>query len=238
MSVSIDVLHERGRQALLRGEPVLDSPPGEGSRRWGVSVLLRPQPDLADGLHELTLELAALAGPGQWTTGARDSSHLTLYSLEPHRLGVHAADPLVRRYAEATRTTARACGPVTFELTGLALTPGGVVAACTPVDDGARRLRPSLLDALGGEAFEASYRGDQWWMSLLHLAAPVRRPADLVEYVHDRRVLGAGRLHADRLELVRYEYRRDPGRVGMVPVPLDTASLAGAQQEVTDGSNA
>lgn len=243
MSVSIDVLHERGREALLHGDPVLDSPPTEGSRRWGVSVLVRPQPELAARLHGLTVELAALAGPGQWTTGAADTSHLTVYSLEPHRPGVTAEDPRVRRLADPVRRTAQAASPGTFEVTGLALTPGGVVASCVPLDDGARRLRPGLAEALGGDVFEASYRGDQWWMSLLHLAAPVQRPVDLVDYVEDRRAQPVGRLCAERLELVRYDYREGANGRGMAPVPLLEVALAGARhveepREVPDGAHA
>lgn len=243
MNVTIDVLHERGRDALLRDEPVLDSEPQDGSRRWGLSVLARPQPELAATLDQVTGELAVLAGPGQWTTGARDTSHLTLYSLEPHRGGVTLEDPLARRYADAVRSAAQVCPAGTFQVTGLALTPGGVVASCVPLDAGARALRPTLVDTLGGDVFEASYRGDLWWISLLHLARPVHRPGDLVAYVDPRRAQPFGQLVVDRLELVRYEYREGVDSRGMTPVPLVSvplvgAPLAGAGQGVADGSYA
>lgn len=238
MSVTVDVLHERGREGLLRGEPSLDSPPGDGSPRWGLSVLARPDDALAARLDEVARDLALLAGPGQWATGARDRSHLTLYSLGPHRFGVTPEDPEARSYAEAVRHAARVCAPGTFAVTGLALTPGGVVASCVPLDEGTRRLRPSLVDALGGDVFEASYRGDQWWMTLLHLAAPVQQPAELVAFVEARRDEPFGELRVDRLELVRYDYSDAEGSQGMVPVRLMSASLAGAEQEVPDGSYA
>lgn len=227
MSVTVDSLHQRGREALLQGRERLDQPPGNGSRRWGLSVLVRPQPALAERLGEVTAALTALAGPGQWATGTPGTSHLTLYSLEPHRPDVTLADPAAGRYADAVRCAAAASPPATFAVAGLGLTPGGVVAACEPLDQGARALRPALVAALGGDVFEHSYRGEQWWMTLLHLAAPVPEPEALVEHVEGARQLPLGVLAADRLELVRYEYRVDPAGARMVPVTIASAALSG-----------
>jgi hypothetical protein len=229
VSVTVESLHEQGRAALLDGRPRLDQPPADRSRRWGLSVLVRPQPELADRLDAATAALVALAGPGQWATGAAGTAHLTLYSLEPHRSGVTAADPAARRYAEAVCRAAGAVAvPASFAVTGLGLTPGGVIARCEPLDAGARALRPTLTAALGGEVFEAAYRGDQWWMSLLHLAAPVARPLALVEHVEARRGQPLGVLTARQLELVRYDHRDGPdGARRMVPTTLAGAVLRG-----------
>ncbi len=235
MSVSLDSLHEQGRTALLGGSAVLDRPPAAGSRRWGVSVLARPQPGLAARLDQVTAGLLALAGPDQWATGSAGTAHLTLYSLEAHRPGVGLEDPAAARYAEAVRRACAVTPPASFALTGLALTPGGVVAACRPLDDGARALRPALTAALGEAAFEADYRGDQWWISLLHLTAPVARGAELARHVESRRREDLGRLEVRRLELVRYEYRTGPGGAGMVPVTLAGAALTGGG---SDGAHA
>lgn len=228
MSVTVESLHEQGRAALLDGRPRLDHPPADSSPRWGLSVLVRPQPELADRLDAATVALVALAGPGQWATGAAGTAHLTLYSLEPHRPGVTAADPAAHRYAQALCRAAGAVAvPASFAVTGLGLTPGGVIARCEPLDDGARALRPSLTAALGGEVFEAAYRGDQWWMSLLHLAAPVARPAALVEHVEARREQPLGVLTVRRLELVRYDHCDGPDGARMVPTTLAGAALRG-----------
>jgi hypothetical protein len=227
VSVTVESLHERGRAALLVGRERLDEPPADGARRWGLSVLVRPQPELAERLDAVTAELVALAGPGQWATGASGTAHLTLYSLEPHRPGLTLADPSAGRYADAMTRAAAATSSATFAVTGLRLTPGGVIAACEPLDEPALRLRPALTDALGGDVFEATYRGDQWWMSLVHLAAPVRDAAGLVEYVETRRAEPLGTLRVRRLELVRYEHREDPDGTRMVPVTLAAADLAG-----------
>jgi hypothetical protein len=238
VSVTVDSLHADGREALLHGRARLDEPPVDGARRWGLSVLVRPQPELADRLDTVTAGLVKLAGPGQWATGASGTSHLTLYSLEPHRPGLTPADPAARRYADAMRRAAAATASATFAVTGLALTPGGVVAACDPRDTGARCLRAALTAALGGEAFEASYRGDQWWMTLLHLAAPVARPDALVTHVEARLGEGLGTLTVHELELVRYEHRTGAGGSRMAPVTLAAAPLAGAREVALDGAQA
>jgi hypothetical protein len=227
VTVTVDSLHEQGRAALLAGRERLDVPPGDGTRRWGLSVLVRPQPELADRLDAITRQLVAMAGDGQWATGASDTAHLTLYSLEPHRPGLTLADRSAARYSSAMARAAAATPPATFAVTGLGLTPGGVIAACEPVDAGARRLRPALTAALGGDVFEAAYRGDQWWMSLVHLAAPVRDTEALVEYVEARRDEPLGTLEARRLELVRYEHHDAPAGARMVPVTLAEAALTG-----------
>ena len=237
MSVTVDSLHEQGRAALVEGRSRLDLPPVDGSRRWGVSVVVRPQPDLADRLDAVTGELMALAGPAQWATGARDTAHLTLYSLEPHRPGLTTADPALREYAAAMRRAAVATAPGTFAVTGLALTPGGVIAACEPFDGGAGALRPALTEALGGDVFEATYRGDHWWLSLVHLAAPVQRPEDLVAFVESRRQRDLGVLRAEQLELVRYEHHSGPDGSRMVPVTLAAAALTGVPDGAGDGSH-
>ena len=240
MSITVDALHEKGREALLRDQAALDSPPAAGSRRWGLSVLVRPGAELAERLDRVTADLAALAGPGQWATGAADTSHLTLYSLEPHRPGVTIDDPVAARYAEAVDVVGAGCGPASFAVTGLALTPGGVIAVAEPADEAARALRPALVDALGGDVFEATYRGDQWWLSLVHLAAPVPDPARLVAHVEARRHQALGRLDARHVELVRYDHRTGPTGPRMVPVPLAAAQLTGrpAHPEVRGAAQA
>ena len=234
MTVTVESLHEQGRSALLEGRERHDTAPRDGDRRWGVSVLVRPQRELAERLDTVTGELAALAGPGQWATGARDSSHLTLYSLEPHRADVTADDPVTARYVAATARAAASIPPASFAVTGTSLTPGGVIAVCRPLDEGARLLRPVLNDALGGEVFEGAYRGDLWWVSLLHLAAPVARAAALVEHVESHRDLPLGTLQATSLEVVRYEH---DGR-RMVPVALASAPLTGVPGGGRDGAHA
>lgn len=227
MTVSLDALHEQGRAAVLEGGPRLDVPPGDGDRRWGVSVLMRVEGGLAERLDAEAGELAALAGPGHWPTGALGSAHLTVFSLEPHRVGVGPDDPAVERYAEATARAAAGTPAPAFDVVGLALTPGGVVARCLPANPVAAGLRAAVNAALGAEAFETGYRGDQWWSSLLHFAAPVAEPEALVAHVAQRRDRSLGRFTARALDLVRYEYRQAARGAGMVPISLASTPFAG-----------
>ncbi len=238
MSVTVDTLHDRGRAALLEGRPTLDLPPTAGSRRWGLSVVVRPGAGLADRLAAETADLVALAGADQWATGSTGSAHLTIFSLEPHRPGVTLADPAARHFADATERAASVAGPATFAVTGLGLTPGGVIASCEPADDAARALRPALAAALGGDVFELAYRGEQWWMSLLHLAAPVARPSALVDHVEARRTEMLGDLTVATLELVRYDHHTGPAGSRMVPITLASTALTSEPGEVLHGPQA
>lgn len=231
MSAGVETLHEQGRDALLAGRAVLDTPPVEGGRRWGLSVVVRADGDLAARLAAETADLVAVAGPGQWATGGEGSAHLTLYSLEPHRVGVDLADGRAAAYARALETAAASVGPATFAVSGLSLTPGGVIADAAPADEAAARLRPALSSALAdGAAFESAYRADRWWLTLVHLAAPPADPAGLVAWVEARRRLDLGTLHARRLDLVRYEHRVEASGARTVPVTLATAQLAGGER--------
>jgi len=220
VSARVETLHARGRAAVLNGETTYDVPPGPSSPRWGLSVLVRPDPAAEERLADITWQLAELAGPHQWQTGGRGTSHLTVADVEPFRAGLTPDDPLVQRCAAALAASAHGRPAARLRLTGLVLAPGGVLARGEPADDATAALRAVVLAALGDAAMiDSSYRGDTWWSTLLHFTGPVAHPAGLVDWVDGRRDLDLGELTADRLELVRYEH--DGTRT--VPVALAVA---------------
>lgn len=222
--MTVTTLHERGRAAVLAGETTYDVPPGPSSTRWGLSLLLRPDPAAATRLDEASAAVAALAGPHHWRTGGRGASHLTVADVEPWRGGVTAHDPLVRRCAERLAPVATRLPPARLTVTGLLLAPGGVLARAEPADHATSHLRPAVLAALGDAAtVDSSYRGDRWWCSLLHFTGPIANPRGLVDWVDARTDLDLGPFRGELLELVRYEH--DGERT--VPVPLASFRLAG-----------
>ena len=112
MSVRPDGIHQRGRSAVLAGQERLDVPPGPGSTRWGLSLDVRLDPAAEQHLDALATEASAHAGPGQWLTGARGSSHLTVTYLERTWREVGADDEDVRRYAALMAALAAGTPPL------------------------------------------------------------------------------------------------------------------------------
>ncbi len=222
MTGTPDTIHQRGRAALLAGREVLDVPPAPGGARWGLSLVIRPDQVAEDRLSELTDQVGALAGPGQWSTGSRGAAHLTVTYLEATHRHVEADDPAVRRFAGVVSDVAAGTPPLRWQLTGLALAERGVLALAEPVDDAADEFRAAVLADLGDLGRrEASYRRGTWWSTLLHFAAPVADRCGLADWVEDRVRTPLGQLSASAADIVRYEHDRER----VVPVTLASAAL-------------
>jgi hypothetical protein len=232
---SPETIHERGREALLAGRELLDVPPAPGGTRWGLSVVVRPDDDAAARLAGLAAEAAAFAGPGQWLTGARDISHLTVTYLESVHREVAEHDPAVGRYAELVGRLAAATPPLRWRLVGVALADRGVLALADPVDPAPDQLRQAVVGELGdvGRA-EAYYRQSVWWSTLLHFAAPVADRAGLAGWADARAATSFGTVEARAVEVVRYAF--DGQRT--VTVPLASFELTGVRQGGSDGTHA
>lgn len=234
MSGAPETIHQRGRAALLDGHEGHDVPPMPGGRRWGLSLVARPDPVAAERLGAAATEVAEIAGPGQWLTGNRDSAHLTVTYLEAtHREVPGTDDPGVRRYSDVVARVAAETAPLRWDVVGLALSGLGVLALARPADDGPDAFRAAVLGELGdlGRA-EAHYRRSVWWATLLHFAAPVADRAGLAGWVDARVRAPLGPVVADAVDVVRYEF---DGRK-VVPVTLAAAALAGAPERLPGGA--
>lgn len=228
MTGTPDTIHQRGRAALLAGREVLDVPPAPGGARWGLSLVIRPDQVAEDRLSDLTDQVGALAGPGQWSTGSRGAAHLTVTYLEATHRHVEADDPAVRRFAGVVSDVAAGTPPLRWQLTGLALAERGVLALAEPVDDAADAFRAAVLADLGDLGRrEASYRRGTWWSTLLHFAAPVADRRGLADWVQDRVRTPLGQLSASAADIVRYEHDRER----VVPVTLASAALPAVPEE-------
>lgn len=158
----------------------------------------------------------AYAGPGHFRTGTADAVHFTVRALELYRETVD--DQAVRRYAEALGRAARGVGPIALDLVGLTLAPGSVMVCAQPVDDHADRLAQRLREELGDDAWrEAGCERDIWYASILHFAADIAAPSELVEWVAQRRDLDLGRTVTNTAELVRFRYEDGPAGRLMCP---------------------
>jgi hypothetical protein len=235
VSVRPDGIHQRGRSAVLAGRELLDVPPGPGSTRWGLSLDVRLDPAAEQHLDALTTEAAAIAGPGQWLTGARGSSHLTVTYHERTWREVGPDDEEVRRYAALAALLAAGTPSLRWRITGLALADRGVLAMAEPVDPAPGAFRAAVLERLGGlGAEEADYRGSTWWATLVHFAAPVADRVALVDWVDARVSLPPVLVTAERVEVVRYAY----DGLRTAPVPLTAAALPGVREGAAGGTHA
>lgn len=195
-----------------------------------MSAVFRPPPRsvLGQRLDELTAEVAQIAGRRHWQTGQSGSAHFTIRALELRREHVTAADPAVQRYLSALATAAAKVGPVQFEVFGLTLTPGSVMACARPLDDGPEEFRDQFAEVLGDDAWlERDSRRDIWYLNLLHFTTTIEEPESLVDWVTARKSRVVGRVEVAYAELVRFGMRAED-RAVMWPEVLGSARLGQA----------
>ena len=202
-----------------------DSPPVEGGR-WPVGVILRPDQASAARLEAVMVEAEVYAGPGHFRTGVSGSVHFTVRALEGYRDVVVDQDEAVRRYARAMGRAAGRVDVIGLDLVGLTLTPTSVMIRAAPVDDNAERFVDALEEELGDDAWhEAGFTRDIWYATILHFAADIAHPAELVEWVADRRGLDLGCMAMDTAELVRFRYEEGADGRLMRPEVLARAPM-------------
>lgn len=220
---AFDRLFAEGREAVASGRHGVQTPPVEGSMRWGLSALLRPDAASAAVLDGVTRRASAVVGGPHWITGAADRSHLTVRGLEYWRERIGPDDPPLRRYTAALSTAASGIMPLTFDVAGLTLTPSSVLACALPRGDGADRLAAAFARALGSDGWhEDGFDRDIWYLTLVHFTGAIEDPDRLVGWVGDRRDLPLATVHADEVKLA--QWRHDG--YGMVPRVLASVPLA------------
>ena len=193
---------------------------GGGPGRWRLRLRDAEGGEPEEGRAEGEL----YAGSGHCRTGVAGSVDFTVRALARYSETRGEKDEAVKRYAEAMRRAARQTGSIRLDLIGLTLTCGSVMACAYPVDDNADRFMDLLTDELGEDAwFEAGFRRDIWYATILHFAADIEQPAELVDWVDQRRELDLGRTVIDSAELVRFRYENGANGRLMRPEVLATA---------------
>lgn len=201
-----DELFDEAKPAILQNRHVCDVIPQEGGR-WPISAVLLPAGGQAVSLVETTERVRPLVGPGHFLSGSSRAVHITVRALEYRREHVPAGDPAVCRYLDAARRAGLRSSHVRFQITGLTLQKGGLMAALAPIDAAADRLATALGEELGEDGWhEAHFRRTIWYTTLIHFTGPIARPVDLVDFVAERRQLDLGGLAFDRLRLVKYQH--------------------------------
>jgi len=176
-------------------------------------------------------EAELYVGSGHFRTGIAGSVHFTVRALEPYREAAGDGDEAVLRYARAMSRAAGSVGTIELDLVGLTLTPGSVMVCARPVDCNADRFMDLLTDELAEDAwFEAGLRRDIWYSNILHFATDIAHPAELVEWVADRRDLDLGHAMIDSAELWRFHYEDGAHGQLMRPEVLASVPFGGSQR--------
>lgn len=205
-----DQLFREAAPRVLAQRHTCDVVPTTGGR-WPLTAVFLPRRDQGRPLADVVEQLLPLAGPGHFCSGSPDALHVTVRALEHRREAIPRGDPATARYLGAIARAARRSSSLRLHVTGLTLTPTSVMAAITPADGRADRLAAVLAEELGPDAWrEAGLDRSIWYATLLHFAAPVAQPADLVAFVADRRTQPLGHLDLDRLSLVRFDHTVEP----------------------------
>jgi hypothetical protein len=191
-----------------------------------MSVVLRPGRESADMLEQVMSEAEVYAGPEHFRTGVAGSVHFTVRVLERYREVVGESDELAGRYAKALSRAARQVEQIELDLVGLTLTPGSVMVQALPVDGNGARLMDLFRDELKDDGWrEAGFRREIWYANILHFAADITRPHDLITWVAQRRELNLGRVLMDTAELIRFRYESGPSGRLMRPEVLASVRL-------------
>jgi aminoglycoside phosphotransferase (APT) family kinase protein len=227
-TIKFDELFEAAVPLISSGDHQRDTPPVEGGR-WPVSVVLRPPAgsDLSHRLDDVTREAAAIAGLGHWQTGQVGSAHLTVRALETYRPIVDPTEPVIQRYQSAMERAA--AGPARFEVTGLTLTAGSVMASAVALDAQADLFLDQFATELGPDAwFEHPHgRRDIWYLNLLHFTSDIPDPENLITWVKAHRSASLGQTSIELAELVRFHHSVGKTRPFMRPEILGQVKLSG-----------
>lgn len=222
-SAGFERLNAEGRQAVLTGTHQVECAPANGSPRWAVGAILRPDPRAAQAIEQVARAAAAVVGANHWLAGAARSSHLSLRRhLEPRRRPIPAGDRLVARYAAAQDAAAKSAGPVRFAITGLILTPISVMARALPADAAADDLAARFDAALHAEGCpETGSIPAFWYVNLVYFTGPVHAAEDLAAWTEARQQMTVTDVRVTEMQLVRWQHTV----TGMMPLALAAASL-------------
>lgn len=212
-----DNLWARCRSKLAQGLIEPDPASEETLKRWGVSVILRPEADVADTLSEVASELAVYTGRRQ-VVYDRSNLHTTMRSVE-FNLG-RVDDERICAYGEVLRELAKSYDPLRINYRGLTATATGVLAQGWPADESLQELRRDFRRRLAHRGLAGGPEETKLRLtahaSLTVFAGPLLNPLSLVRYVKDNRDTEYGTATYRCLDLVRYD--RTPYDVRVVPM--------------------
>lgn len=184
-SVTFDEVFAAGRASVRSGSHGVEGDP-RVTGRWGPSVVLLPQGDVARRVSDLASAVADVLGGTHWLSGGVGRAHLTVRALEHYAESVDAER--LARYRVAVHRALRSVGPLSFEFRGVGISGGSLMVCAFPVNSSADALRQRLAVELGRDGwledsvFENG-RDPIWYCSILHYAEPLTNVENMIDWV-------------------------------------------------------
>lgn len=205
------------KDQLGAGDIDPDPVPDNSSRRWGVSIIIRPTEPVLSRLVDAANKIKALAGENQIIYDA-SNLHTTIRSIEFQRLEVDENDPKVLEYEEALKSVAARFKSISIKYKGITANRSGVMAQGWPVDDILQEIREAFHEELEkrgllGGPEEVNVRQTSH-ASLAVFTQPLENTQGLIDFIINNRDTDFGTCEIDTIELVRY--RRTEDSVGLV----------------------
>lgn len=230
-----DRFWHNARGPLARGEVQPDPIPGEESNRWGVSVIMRLQGEVAERLTGVVAQLSQWTGP-QHLRYQLSNLHTTLGTIEFYREPVASDDEYVQQYEETLQKVAAQFPPIQINYRGLTANQMSVMAQGWPVDETLQQLRTTFHAQLQQEKHLAGPGvRDLAHASLIVFAGPLLNPQGCVSFVEQQRQTNFGTATINTLELVKYQrhsvYEAQP--IVLASAPLQ-ASIVGRATQRTE----
>lgn len=205
------------KDQLRAGDVDPDPVPDNNSRRWGVSIVIRPTEPVLSRLTEVAKEIEKFTGTEQIIYD-QSNLHTTLRSIEFQRLEVDENDEKVKQYEEALKAVVERFGPIKITYRGLTANRSGVMVQGWPVDDTLQEVREAFHNELEkrgllGGPEETAVRQTSH-ASLLVVTHPLANSEGLADYVQSNRDTDYGTCEINEIDLVRY--RRAETSVSLV----------------------
>jgi hypothetical protein len=205
--------HARLRAGDIEPDPV----PGDQSRRWGISAIIRPVGPVLSRLAEVAGKLKTLAGD-QHVVYDRSNLHTTVRSIEFHRIDVNERDEKVGQYKEALQKILPRFGPVRMAYRGPTSNSNSVMAQGWPIDDTLQEIREAFHVELHQKALlggpEKTAMRQTSHASLAVFTHPLASAEKLADHIRDNRNTDYGTCEIDGIDLVRC--RRTESNVTLV----------------------
>ena len=217
-------LWEEARDEFVQGDVLTDPEPGHrsGSTRWGVALIMRPEPAVGQRLAECISQFRPLIGEQHIFYDA-SNLHTTIRVYEYYRGSVDMEDPEIRRYVEITQEVARQYAPFEIAFQGITASLRGILAQGYPLTDVITHFRRQLHDHLAeaglGHGPEQYVGRNIFHSSLCVFNGPLLHPEEAAAFVDQERTRDFGITTATTLELVRYH------RTAYTVTPVHLASI-------------